>query len=56
MTVKELIFFLADFDPNAKVFVGCQGYTNKEDFEPETRVIMENKGNALVTDNGYYFN
>lgn len=49
MTVKELIAELNRFDPDAKVFVACEGYTN---FDPERNDYYESDETHLEEKNG----
>lgn len=55
MTVNELILKLGliqdKFDlENAKIYVGCQGYTNINDTDNETHIILDKKGNLVIAD------
>ena len=57
MTVKELALILKQYkDQDAKIHIGCQGYTTMNDPDDEYGIsVVKCKGNVLIRDNnGYY--
>ena len=49
MTVRELIGLLENQDPNALVYVSCEGYTN---YDPTTNKYYECDETTLSMQNG----
>ena len=56
LTVSELIEYLSNYDPEAKVYVGCEGYTTADspEEEQELRVVADDNGNVHITDYCWY--
>ena len=52
MTVKKLKEILNKYNDNAKVYVGCQGYTNFDDPIDEYTICIEEDvtHNVFITD------
>lgn len=44
MKVKDLRIMLSMMDGDATVYVGCQGYTNRDDPKDEYSIEVEEKG------------
>lgn len=54
MTVSELVILLLNQNPDKKVYIGCQGYTNVEDKENNTQIALTKDGDVLIHDECYY--
>ena len=54
MTVSELVILLLNQNPDKKVYIGCQGYTNVDDKENNTQITLTKDGDVLIHDECYY--
>lgn len=58
MTVKELMAELNRYDPNAKVYVACEGYTNydadtSDYYESDETHLEVHEGRLYIADSCY---